>query len=115
VVSQGLTWALQTHAWWAGMTENVDDPAIHVDLNTDLVSTTMEPQMLTALMTALLNGTISQEMYYYNLQQGEVAIPGVSFEEEQALREAQLAQQPLVAPSPAPPPAGQNGAARQAA
>jgi Domain of unknown function (DUF4055) len=115
VVSQGLTWALQTHAWWAGVTENVDDPAIHVHLNTDLVSTTMQPQMLTALMTALLNGTISQEMYYYNLQQGEVAIPGVSFEEEQALLEAQLAQQPLVAPSQAPPPAGQNGAARQAA
>ena len=29
VVNQGMTWALQVHAWWQGFTENIDDPAIH--------------------------------------------------------------------------------------
>ena len=37
-VSQGLTWALQVSAFWAGFTENVDDPSIHISLNKDLVS-----------------------------------------------------------------------------
>lgn len=117
VVSQGLTWALQVHAWWAGFTESLEDEAIHMELNKDLVSQQMEPQMLQVLMQALLNGTISQEMFYWNLQQGEVAIPGVSFEEEQTLLEIQRQQLPLVAPVAGPPrpPAGQNGSARQAA
>ena len=117
VVNQGLTWALQVHNWWAGFGENLDDPNIHVNLNKDLVSTRMEPQMLLALMQALLNGTISYETYFYNLQQGEIARPLVPVEEEQALIELQNEAQPLAAPAPGPgrPPAGQNGAARQAA
>ena len=116
VVSQGLTWALQVHAWWQGVTESVDDTGIHMDLNKDLVSNVMEPQMLLALMQALLNGTISYETYYHCLQRGEIARPLIPVEEEQALIEIQKEQQPL-APAPTGPrsPAGQNGAARQAA
>lgn len=115
VVSQGLTWALQVHAWWAGVTDNMDDPNIHVHLNKDLVSIQMKPEMLTALTAALLNGTISPQMYYYQLQQGEIAIPGVSFEEEEALLEIQRQQQPLAPLPPASPPPGQNGQRRVAA
>jgi hypothetical protein len=43
----------------------------------------------------LLNGTISAETFYYNLQRGEIARPMVPFEEEQVLIEDQQAQQPL--------------------
>jgi Domain of unknown function (DUF4055) len=115
-VSQGLTWALQTHAWWNGSTDNVDDDAVHVALNKDLVSNTMEPQMLTALMTALLNGTISYETFYFNLQRGEVARPLVPVEDEIELVELRREQQPLAPPpAPASPPAGRNGSTRTAA
>jgi Domain of unknown function (DUF4055) len=111
-VSQGLTWALQTHCWWAGLTEDPDDPAVHVSLNKDLVSASMEPTMLTALTAALLQGTISYETYYHNLQQGEIARPLIPVEEEQELIAIAKEQQPLVAvPTGAPLP-GRNGAAR---
>jgi hypothetical protein len=114
-VSQGLTQALQVQAWWAGMTENIDDPAVHLSLNKDIVASTMPPQMLTALMQALLNGTISYETWYFNLQKGEIARPLIDAEEEQALLEVQQQQQPLIAPAPPRPPAGSNGTTRAAA
>jgi Domain of unknown function (DUF4055) len=117
VCSQGLTWALQTHSWWRGSTENIDDPGVHITLNKDLVANIMPPQQLQALMQALLNGTISYETYYFNLQRGEIARPLVEVDEEQALIEDQQAQRPLVTlPSgPGTPPPGRNGTARQAA
>lgn len=115
VASQGLTWALQVHAWWGGVTETVDDPTISMVLNKDLVSTMMEPPMLLALMQNLLNGTISRQRFDFNLRRGELAQPGVSFEEEQALIEIQREQQPL-APLPGGPlPPGRNGQTRTAA
>jgi hypothetical protein len=95
-VSHGLTQALQIHSWWDGKTESVDDTAIHLTLNTDLLAAMMEPTMLTALMQALLNGTISYETFYYNLQRGEIARPMVPVEEEQALLDAREAERPLV-------------------
>jgi hypothetical protein len=107
-VSQGLTWALQAHAWWAGLTEDYDDPAIHVSLNKDLVAAGMEPQMLTALTQALLQNTISFETYYHQLQQGEIARPLVDVADEKELIEIQKEQQPL-APVPTGFPPGRNG------
>ena len=97
-VSQGLTWALQVHAWWAGFTDNVDDPAIHVQLNKDLVAAGMEPQMLTALTQAFLQNTISYETYYHQLQQGEIARPLIDVETELELIELRKEQQPLAQP-----------------
>jgi len=116
-VSQGLTWALQVHNWWAGFSENSDEPTVHVVLNKDLVSNLMQPQMLQALMQALLNGTISYETFYFCLQRGEIARPLVPVEEEQALIEDEQAQRPLVTlpPGPGTAPPGRNGTARTAA
>ena len=108
-VSQGLTWALQVQAWWAGFTENVDDSAIGVRLNKDLVAAGMEPQMLTALTQALLQNTISFETYYHQLQQGEIARPLVDVEDEKELIEIQKEQQPLAPVQPGPLPPGRNG------
>ena len=113
-VSQGLTWALQVHAYWAGFTENVDDPAIHVSLNKDLVAAGMEPQMLTALTQALLQNTISYETYFHQLQQGEIARPLTTVEDEKELIEIQKEQQPLAPVQPGPLPPGRNGQARAA-
>ena len=113
VCSQGMTWALQTHAWWRGVSENIDDPTIFLTLNKDLVANRMEPQMLQALMQALLNGTISFETYYHNLQQGEIARPLVPVEEEQALLEDEAAQRPLVTTGRPTPPVVRNGSRRE--
>ena len=97
--SQGLTWALQVHCWWAGLSEDIDDPSVHINLNKDLVSASMEPTMLTALTASLLQGAISYETYYYNLQQGEIARPLIPVEEEQTLIEIAKEQQPLAVPA----------------
>jgi hypothetical protein len=101
-------WALQVHAWWAGFSDNVDDPRVTVSLNKDLVAAGMEPQMLTALTQALLQNTISYETYYHQLQQGEIARPLVDVEDEKTLIEIQKEQQPL-APVPGGPSPGRNG------
>ena len=71
-----------------GQTERLDEPAIRYALNNKIAASTLAPQQLQALMQALLNGTICYETFYYQLQQGEVARPGVEVEEEQALLEA---------------------------
>lgn len=117
-VSEGLTQTLQLHAWWNGSVERVDDPSISVVLNSDLLASTMDPQTLTALTSALLQHTISYETYWYNLQQGEIARPLVTAEEEQELIDLRREQQALafpplvVRPGQGPPvPAGQNGRA----
>jgi Domain of unknown function (DUF4055) len=112
-VSQGLTQALQIHAWWGGFTKDVDDTAIHITLNKDIVASRMEPPMLLALMQALLNDTISYETFYYNLQQGEIARPMIEADEEKDLIDVAREQRPLVTPpGPARPgvPVPPNGA-----
>ncbi len=108
-VSEGVTTLLRWHCWWAGVSDRLDDPAIRYALNSKIAATTLAPQQLTALMQALLNGTMSFETFYYNLQQGEVARPGVEVEEEQALLEAREAERLLTMPSLQTPPGGRNG------
>ena len=73
------------------MTENPADPAIFVQLNTDLVGAQADPAMVKTLMEAFLSGTISFETWYWNLQRGELARPQTTVEDEQeliAIREA---------------------------
>jgi hypothetical protein len=111
-VSEGVTQLLRWHAWWSAASDRLDDPSISYHLNTKIAASTMEPQRLTALMQAYLNHTISYETWYYQLQQGEVARPGVDAEDEQMLIEDQQAQQLALLP-PTPPiglPPGRNGA-----
>jgi hypothetical protein len=112
VCSQAMTWALQVHSWWRAASENIDDPATHITLNKDLIANVMPPQQLQALMQALLNGTISYETFFYNLQRGEIARPLTTAEEEQALIEDQMAQRPLVTLPTNMPARATNGATR---
>jgi hypothetical protein len=83
--SQGLSQALQMHAWWAGMTDSPEDPRFTITLNTDFTSALMQPTMIKALQDLLLNRAISYETFYWNLERGEIARPLVTVEEEQAL------------------------------
>lgn len=111
-VSEGLTTLLRWHSWWHGTTETLDDPSISYALNNKIAASTLAPQQLTALMQAYLNGTMSYETWYYNLQQGEIARPGVEVEEEQALVEAREAERILTLQQLQPPAPGRNGARR---
>jgi hypothetical protein len=88
-LSQGLTKALGWHASWAG----ADPAAVHVEVNKDFFDVEMPAPLLQQLLGALQAGAISYETFYYNLQKGEIARPGVDADEEQKLIESQ--QEPL--------------------
>lgn len=74
-ISKALTWC----AMWVGVQEPVK-----VELNTDYLPTGMSAQELTSMVDSWQKGAISHETLYDNLQRGEIAQQGVSFEDEQA-------------------------------
>ena len=86
---EGLTRLLRWHAWWAGMTEEVQDAAIVCELNRELVSTQVDPTLINTAMQAFLQNTISFETWYAILQGQELTRPGVTADDERALIEVQ--------------------------
>jgi hypothetical protein len=76
-----LATALRWHAWWAGTTELPADDTVLVTLNTDFLATTLDAPTLTAYVAAWQAGAITQADLYYNLSQGDVLEPGVTFEQ----------------------------------
>lgn len=89
MLTKVLTWALQ----WAGINE-----APGFDLNTDYMPAGLSAQELTALVAAVQAGTISHETLYYNLRRGDIAEPGIDFDEERA----RIAAVPLAPSAPDP-------------
>ena len=71
---EGLSRALNYVAQWAGL----DGEAV-VKFNTDFVAARMMPNELVALTQALQSGAITEEIYMYNLEQGEMLPPGESY------------------------------------
>lgn len=59
-----------------------DPTDVSIDLNTDYIDTRLDSASLTAIVAAWMNGAISRETLFYNLQQGELIPDGVDFEEE---------------------------------
>lgn len=88
-MQRGLRWA----AWWAGVTDNVEDETILYQLNRDFISQQMTPEMFNSLMAGVDSGKISFETFFYNLEQGEMYPPGHDIDTEKALIET---QQPAV-------------------
>lgn len=80
----GLTLALQWHTWWIGTEEIPAQTGARFELNKDFSTLRMSAQDLSALVGALQGGAISAETFYHNLEEGGLARPGVSFEEEKA-------------------------------
>lgn len=78
-VSMGLTKALQLAAEWMAAGGEA-----RVELNRDFLPVPMDPQTLTALMAAWMNGGISKRTLFENLQRGEVIEADRSFEDEEA-------------------------------
>lgn len=61
---------------------------IEIELNTDFSATSLSAQDLTALVSALQSGAISEETFFYNLEQAEMYEPGLTFDEESKRRQA---------------------------
>ena len=111
-VSASLTMALQWTAWWTGL-EVLGDKSVECQLSRDFVEAKLNAQEVTALVGLWQASAISYETLYWNLQQGEWARPGVTWEEEKdeideedALEDANA--EPL---EPVPPQPGERDAA----
>jgi hypothetical protein len=77
-VESALTKQLRFVAEW----ENADPEEVEVELNRDLIQVALDANTINSLMASLQAGAISQETFFYNLQTGGFAEPGVSYSEE---------------------------------
>lgn len=78
-LSIGITRALQTFSDWAG-----GGMPVSFNINRDFVPVSVTPQDLTALTMTWLQGGISKETLFDNLQRAEIIPADRTFEEEQA-------------------------------
>jgi hypothetical protein len=81
-VEDDVTLALQYHGWWVGTETMPSDVEASAVLNQEFIAMRMSPQELQQLLLTLQSGEIAYETFYHNLQEGGVARPGVSAEEE---------------------------------
>jgi len=86
-LSDILTRALRTMLHFSG--EEAEE--VKATLNTDLVSGKLSAQELQSLIAAYQAGGMSFDTLQYNLQQGEIARPGIDAEEEKAAVEGDIA------------------------
>ena len=82
-VESAVTIALQQMAVWLGH----DPEQVSVEINRDLLDSTMDPQMVTALLKLFQEGITSKETLYKQLQQGELLPDDFDPDEEQRLIE----------------------------
>lgn len=88
-ISQGLT---ECYQWYLDFLRTPEGSVAKVELNTDIVDTTMSSADLTALVAAQQSGAISQYTLLYNLQRGELLKPGDTIEEEMSRIEGDTAR-----------------------
>lgn len=69
---------------WYSEWSRLPSEGIEVDINKDFNSTTVSPQMLKELVAALMQGAISYDTFWMNLQKGEVAKASKTAEDEQS-------------------------------
>jgi hypothetical protein len=90
-VSEALEWGLTIFAQWAGQ-----DGEVVYQLNRDFMPAMIDAQQLTALVSAVQAGKLSDAEFFALMQRGDVIDSEVSFEEHQANVE-------ITAPAPARP------------
>lgn len=69
-------------ALWARATEQ-QAKSIEVDINKDFNSAQLSPQMLKELTASMMQGAISYDTFWYNIQKGEIGKASVTSEVEQ--------------------------------
>jgi len=77
--SEAITQVVRLAIRWMGM----DTTSYRYRLNTDVTNTRLTAPEVTALLQAYQAGGMSFSTFYYNLQQGEIARPGVDAVSEQ--------------------------------
>lgn len=87
VVSGGIRMVLEIMAAWAGSTESVE-----FEMNTDFNPMNIDAQTLSVLWQMYMSGSISFELFYYNLQRGELTPDLRSVDEERLAAEADRRQ-----------------------
>lgn len=81
-VEQRLTRVFQIIAWWMGSEKTLEEAESSVELNKDFFAPKLTAQDLQSLVFALQAESISFETFYYRLQTGDFARPGIDAEEE---------------------------------
>lgn len=76
-LEEGLTRTMRFYALWALMPPD----NVAIALNKDYFGGRMQPQMLTALVASHQSGEIDDETLYFNLEQGELTMPGDTFDD----------------------------------
>lgn len=69
--------ALEKCLRWIADWDSIDTSEISVKLNRELVSSTIDANMLNAMLTAVQNGSMSFETLYHNLEEAGLTDPGV--------------------------------------
>jgi hypothetical protein len=103
-VEQGLTMALQIHAWWMGTEVKPEDVEAGIELNKDFWSVRMTADELRGQVLALQADAISYKTFYANITRGDMSRPGVDAEEEQAEIQRQVVERPAIEPGRQPDP-----------
>lgn len=79
-VSRAVESIVARALWWGGT--DAKEPEVKISLNMDFFATSMEPQLLTALMLAWQGGGISKDTFLWNLKKGEMLPEDRTVEEE---------------------------------
>lgn len=74
--------ALEKVLRWAADWENADPETVEVKLNRELVSTSIDANMLTAMLNAVAQDKMSFDTFYKNLESAGLTDPGISAEAE---------------------------------
>ena len=90
-ISEVLQWLF----WWKGTEEKHRDVAASLVLNHDFTTAEMPPQKLSALTAALQSNSISHDVFFYNLQKGELIPEGHDREAEMTA----IQQRPIMTPA----------------
>lgn len=96
-ISQCSAAALEKALRYAALFVGQDPEEIIVKPNLRFVDTTIDPPKAESLVRIWQSGAISKETLYENLQRGEIASSERTFEEEQALIEQEMIDNPMMA------------------
>jgi hypothetical protein len=84
-VGNGLTAGMKTVLkymleWWPGYNGETEGETVQFKIFTDFVPGDVDPAMLQALLGLLMTGKISNDIFYWNLQRGELLPEGTDIE-----------------------------------
>ncbi len=96
--SEGLTRALETFAKWAGKKGEVK-----FEINRDFMPYAITPQALTALLSAVQAGKLSDESFFDLMKRGDLIEADLNFEDEQSRIDENKDMPPPVLPGGAAP------------